>query len=256
MREGVTSGLAASWITTSSVSTRSRARCTDSARVSPPATTSTVGFSPSTVENPPLGDRRVAEATSRTCPSTPGGAATTIAPTDSARARASTDQATSGLPPTSTSAFGPPAPRRSPEPAAATIAVAICAPLGGGGGAEALLQELVEVGLGSVLVLLEGVHELGGEDLLRPGVHLLLAGREALLPLADREVAHDLGELEHVAGLDLLAVVLEAAVSVFWGVRHLARPDGGDAAGLFLRCCPPPTPAVGGLPPRHPPHLG
>src|SRR5690606_29610573 len=118
------------------------------------------------------------------------------------------DQATSGLPPTGTSAFGPPAPRRDPEPAAAMIAVAR-APLGGRGGTEALLEEVVDVLLRTLFVLLEGVHELGREDLLRARVHLLLAGRETLLHLPDGEVAHDLGDLEHVAGLDLLAVVLE-----------------------------------------------
>ena len=71
-----------------------------------------------------------------------------------------------------------------------------------------------------VLRHLERVHQLGGEDLLGPRVHLLLAGREALLRLADGEVANHLGELEHVAGLDLLAVVLEAPVPV---LRHLAH---------------------------------
>src|SRR6185312_1140779 len=112
------------------------------------------------------------------------------------------------LPATGTKAFGPPAPRRSPEPAAAITAVTAMGLLRGGG--EALLQEAVEVFLRALLVLVKRIHELGGEDLLRPRVHLLLTGRETLFHLADREVADHLGELEDVTGLDLLAVVLEA----------------------------------------------
>src|SRR4029453_14010884 len=92
----------------------------------------------------------------------------------------SSDQTSNGRPASSTRAFGPPAPSRSPEPAAA-----ITADAGGLGGrlcgAEALLQQLVQVALGPVLVLVERVHEFGGEDLLGAGVHLLLARREPLL---------------------------------------------------------------------------
>ena len=47
----------------------------------------------------------------------------------SASAIASSDHATIGRPPTSTNALGPPAPRRSPEPAAAMTAVACAAPV-------------------------------------------------------------------------------------------------------------------------------
>src|SRR5918998_6056239 len=73
--------------------------------------------------------------------------------------------------------------------------------------------------LGVALLHLERVCQLGGEHLLGAREHLLLAGREALVGLADGEVADHLGELEHVAGLDLVAVVLEATVPV---LRHLA----------------------------------
>src|SRR5687767_1453670 len=107
---------------------------------------------------------------------------------------AASDHATSGRPPSSTSDFGPPAPSLSPEPAAA-ITAAACADAGVSGGcgrAEALLQQPVDVLLGPFLVLVEGVHELRRQDLLGAGVHLLLACREALLVLADREVADDL----------------------------------------------------------------
>src|SRR5690349_12656791 len=103
---------------------------------------------------------------------------------------ASSDQSSSGRRASSTKAFGPPAPSRSPEPAAAITADAEL--LGGRlCGAEALLQQFVQVRLGTVLVLVEGVHELGREDLLRTGVHLLLARGESLLPLPDREVTND-----------------------------------------------------------------
>ncbi len=83
----------------------------------------------------------------------------TAAATLGAAAKAAIDQATSGLPPTSTKAFGPPAPSLSPEPAAAINAVA-GVPSGRGLGAEALLEEFVDVLLGALFVLIEGVHEL------------------------------------------------------------------------------------------------
>ena len=85
------------------------------------------------------------------------------------------------------------------------------------------LEDRVEVRLGLVLALLERVHQLGREDLLGARVHLLLARRQALVLLADGEVADDLGELVDVAGLDLVPVVLEPAVPV---LRHL-----GDVVG-------------------------
>src|SRR3989441_653962 len=79
-------------------------------------------------------------------------------------------------------------------------------------------EDVLQPGGGLILVHLLRVHELAGEDLLRLHEHLLLTGREALLVIAQREVHHDLGELEDVAGLHLVAVVLEAAVPV---LRHL-----------------------------------
>src|SRR5581483_2127714 len=71
-----------------------------------------------------------------------------------------------------------------------------------------LVEPLGRLLLGHVL----RVHQLRGEDLLGLDEHLLLAGREALVVVAQGEVAHHLGELEDVAGLHLVAVVLEAAV--------------------------------------------
>ena len=85
------------------------------------------------------------------------------------------DHSTIGRPANGTKAFGPPAPSLSPEPAAAITADTSA--LGGRlCGSEALLQELVQVGLRALLVLVQRVHELGREDLLRARVHLLLAG--------------------------------------------------------------------------------
>jgi hypothetical protein len=98
----------------------------------------------------------------------------TISPTWRDAPSASRDQSSSGLPPSSTKAFGPPAPSLSPEPAAAIMAAA--GRSGGRLGGEALLQQLVEVLLGALFVLLERVHELRREDLLGSRVHLLLAG--------------------------------------------------------------------------------
>src|SRR5688500_7892365 len=105
----VTSGRAASWTTTSSVSTASNASATDCERVSPPATTAA----------PPA---------SRP-PASSGGAAMTTAPMVLAAANASSDHWSIGRPPSGTSAFGPPAPSLSPEPAAAIRAVARAARL-------------------------------------------------------------------------------------------------------------------------------
>src|SRR5437763_438096 len=73
-----------------------------------------------------------------------------------------------------------------------------------------LTHEVRQVLLRLFLIHLERVHQLRREDLPGARVHLLLAGRQALLELTDREVADNLGELVDVAGLDLLAVVLEA----------------------------------------------
>jgi hypothetical protein len=57
-------------------------------------------------------------------------------------------------------AFGPPAPSLSTEPAVAITDLAVTALLGRSLSVEALLQQLVQVGLGAVLVLVERVHEL------------------------------------------------------------------------------------------------
>src|SRR2546421_11404820 len=208
---GVTSGRAASCTATSSVSTRWSARATDSERLAPPGTATA----------PPPSSALA-----------PGGSATITRPTVSDCAKAPSDHSIRGLPRREAKAFGPPAPSRAPEPAAAMTAEAT----GRSGrclGPEALLQQLVQVCLCPVLVLAERVHELRREDLLRPRVHLLLAGGETLLPLADRQVPDHLGQLEDVPRLDLLAVVLEPAVPVLRHLRDLAGQHGDHLLDLL-----------------------
>src|SRR5215208_30148 len=139
-----------------------------------------------------------------------------------------------------TNALGRSAPRRSPLPPAGTIPTTDTVPgLRGRGGRAAagdvgLLDERLEVRLGVLLLHLERVHQLGGEDLLGSGVHLLLAGREPLLGLADREVADHLGELVDVAGLDLLTVVLEPAVPVLGHLAHVVAKHSQHALDGLL----------------------
>src|SRR5665811_2507456 len=67
------------------------------------------------------------------------------------------------------------------------------------------IEKLVRLGL----IHTTGIHQLAGQDLLRPVEHLFLTSGKTFLRLADRKVPHYLGQLEDVAGLDLLAVVLE-----------------------------------------------
>src|SRR5262249_30821329 len=149
---------------------------------------------------------------------------------------ASSDHSSIGRPARAAKAFGPPAPSLCPEPAAAITAAAEGRAWLGGRlcGAEALLQQLVQGCLRAVLVLVQRVHELGREDLLGAGVHLLLAGRETLLPLPDGEVANHLSELIDVARLDLLAVVLEPAVPILRHLGDLVSEDTDHLLDLLL----------------------
>ncbi len=80
--------------------------------------------------------------------------------------------------------------------------------------AEAHLDDLL-------LVHAQRVHELRRQDLLGAGEHLLLAGREPLLGLANGEVAHHFGEFVDIARLDFVPVVLEAPVPVLGHLRHV-----------------------------------
>jgi hypothetical protein len=79
--------------------------------------------------------------------------------------------------------------------------------------------------------------------------HPLLAGRQALVLVTDREVPHHFGDLVDVAGLQLLDVVLVATRPVGRHPRFLLAKDGEDLFDLLvvdhlaktdlLRCCRP-----------------
>src|SRR4051812_1415432 len=71
-------------------------------------------------------------------------------------------------------------------------------------------EDLVEDRLRLVFVGVLSEGKLRHEDLAGLGEHPLLAGREAALALAAPEVAHDLGHLHHIAGVQLLEVGLVA----------------------------------------------
>src|ERR687897_3388776 len=113
----------------------------------------------------------------------------------------------------------------------AKTAIRAGAALGGCAGLGALLlsvdvrdENLVQP-LGRLLLIEPlRIHQLADEDLLRLDEHLLLASRKTLVAVTQREVPHDLGELEDVARLHLVAVVLEPAGSVF---LHLPAARGG-----------------------------
>src|SRR5215208_664995 len=227
----VTNGRAASWttITTASSGTSASALRTEAARVSPPATT----------------DRTFPAASSSartiTGSSHPAGAATMMPSIQSESSRRRSGSATSGRSPSRANAFGRSSPSRSPRPAAARTAqtLTLCRRAGLRlrlrrslrGRRRRLLrsvravrgQHVVEPFGRRVLVESLRVHELGREDLLCLHEHLLLPRGESLLVIAERQVPHDLCQLEDVAGLHLVAVVLEAAIPV---LRHRGAATG------------------------------
>src|SRR5829696_2449778 len=102
--------------------------------------------------------------------------------------------------------------RRRPPPDTAT------APGSRSGGGDLLAVGVVEGRvdhrLGVVLGLAGRVGELGDQDLASLHDHALLAGRQALLTVADREVPEHLGDLVRVAGVQLLEVVLETPAPI------------------------------------------
>jgi hypothetical protein len=102
----------------------------------------------------------------------------------------------------------------------------------GKGRAWLRLERLVDQQGGLVLVAVAGEHQLGHEDLAGPLEHALLAGRQALLAVADGEVADDLGDLEDVAGLEALDVALEAAAPVPLGRGLPVAQDLEDAVDV------------------------
>src|SRR5207245_1715189 len=83
-------------------------------------------------------------------------------------------------------------------------------------------QDAVEPLGGGFLVHVLRVHQLAGQDLLGLDEHLLLARREPFVAVAQGQVPDDLGQLEDVAGLHLVPVVLEAAVPVLGHLRAAA----------------------------------
>src|SRR5665647_1396693 len=91
-----------------------------------------------------------------------------------------------------------------------------------------VLEHLFEEGVGLVFAEVARVHELAGEDLLRLREHLLLAGRETLDGVPDGEIADDLGDLEDVAGLELVAIVLVATAPVLGHLGGVAAQDLDD----------------------------
>src|SRR5207237_485666 len=170
----------------------------------------------------------------------PSGATTTIAsiqPEPSSRSRLS---ASSGRPRNGANALGRSKPSRSPRPAAASTAQIFPATpeisrnclltLSADGGKRCLLltvgdarEHLVEPHGSLIFVHLLRVHQLAREDLLGLDEHLLLAGGQPLLVVAQGQVPDDFGKLEDVAGLHLVAIVLEAAIPVFGHLRAAAR---------------------------------
>lgn len=72
-------------------------------------------------------------------------------------------------------------------------------------------KDLVEQNLG--LVLLDTLCEckLGDQDLARLGKHALLTGGQTTLTLTPPQVANNLGDLQHVAGVKLLEIGLVPA---------------------------------------------
>src|SRR5262245_47683419 len=209
-----TSGRAASCTSTTAASSGTWASAvrTESARLAPPVTVSATL------------PAATSSATRMHGSSQPGGAATTMPSIHSDASRRSSGSASSGRSFRDAKAFGRSRPSRSPAPAAARIAQTLTGDRDYSLrlGSDLLLgalpadtrEDVVEPLRGLLFVHALRVHELGDEDLLGLDEHLLLARGEAFLVIAERQVADDLGELEDVAGLHLVAVVLEAAVPV------------------------------------------
>ena len=90
-------------------------------------------------------------------------------------------------------------------------------------------EDLVEQGLGLVLVGVLREGELAHQNLARLGEHPLLTGGESALALTPPQVTHYLGDLDHVAGSELLQICLVATGPVrgLFGIRctqHLEDP--------------------------------
>src|SRR5438105_5587999 len=99
---------------------------------------------------------------------------------------------------------------------------------------KTLREGVVELLLGLLLGDADGEGQLGDEDLTSLGEHALLAGRQAFVLVANRQVPHDLRDLVDVARLELLDVVLEPARPVGGHPRLLLAKDGEDLLDLLV----------------------
>ena len=87
--------------------------------------------------------------------------------------------------------------------------------------------------------------ELGDQDLAGLGDHALLAGRQALLSIADREVPQHLSHLVRVTGVELLEVVLEPTAPVGGHGTLVLGEHLEDLLGLVLAHTGPEADLVG-----------
>src|SRR6056297_878856 len=194
-----TRGRAASCTKTMSTSSGSpiSARATDSERVSPPATTATSAPNSESIRK------------ERTCSTLCAGAATTTRSTRGLAASAFTAWTSIGVPASSRRALGAPGPSRSPRPAAGTKAAT--RPWAGGsliGGIASGREDLVEDGLGLVLVGLLGQGQFAYQNLAGLGQHALLAGGKATLLLPAEQITNHLSDLDDIAGSQFLEIGL------------------------------------------------
>ena len=71
-------------------------------------------------------------------------------------------------------------------------------------------EDLVQHGLGLVLIRVFGERQFADQDLTGLREHSLLAGRQASVLIATPEISDDLGDLDHVTGCQFLQVRLVA----------------------------------------------
>src|SRR4029450_7795786 len=84
------------------------------------------------------------------------------------------------------------------------------------GSAKSGSKDLVKQDLGFVLLDTLRKSELGDQNLPSLCKHALLAGRQAALALAAPEIADNLGDLQHIAGVKLLEIGFVPARPVGW----------------------------------------
>ena len=144
------------------------------------------------------------------------------------RAARRRDHSSIGRPASATNALGPAAPRRSPRPAATTARPPRCALLRGGDlrrPADSASRSSRCSSASSSSFSSAYISSEARIFLARVNICFSPVDRPFSM-LADREVADDLGELVDVAGLDLVAVVLEPAVPVLGHLRDVVLQHG------------------------------